>query len=147
DPGLPTEEELISCPFCEGREDKTPPETFALRPEGGEKNGPGWTVRVVPNLFPVFAVHEVVISTPRHVRSFADLNTAEIGGVATAWRERARALRGSGYVHALLNEGREAGASLMHTHTQLAVVPEVPPAVALEEAPGDCTICAHLGSE
>src|SRR2546430_14212746 len=30
---LPTEDELLSCPFDEGREDRTPPETFALRSE------------------------------------------------------------------------------------------------------------------
>ena len=117
----PTEEELASCPFCEGREDRTPPETFAIRPDGGAPDTPGWTVRVVPNLYPVFEHHEVVISTPRHVRSVAELNEDEVEGVAVAWRERARAAREAGfrYVHALLNEGREAGASLPHSHTQL----------------------------
>jgi UDPglucose--hexose-1-phosphate uridylyltransferase len=146
DPSLPTEEELLSCPFCEGREDKTPPETFALRPGGGAPDSPGWTVRVVPNLYPAFAAHEVVVATPRHVRSFADLTADEIDGVATAWRERARALRGRGYFHALLNEGREAGASLMHTHTQLAVIPNVPPAVEVERD-GECGVCAHVRAE
>ena len=146
DPGLPTEDELLSCPFCEGREEKTPPETFALRPRGGAPDTPGWTVRVVPNLYPAFAVHEVVISTPRHVRSFGELTAAEIDGVTTAWRERAGAFRGSGYLHALLNEGRDAGASLMHTHTQLALVPDVPPTVAAEND-GECRVCAHVESE
>jgi UDPglucose--hexose-1-phosphate uridylyltransferase len=147
DPGLPTEDELLSCPFCEGREDRTPPETFALRPKGGETDSPGWTVRVVPNLYPAFDVHEVVVSTPRHVRSFAELTSEEIDGVATAWRERARALGGRGYLHALLNEGREAGASLTHTHTQLALMPHVPPAVALEDDARDCAVCAHVAAE
>lgn len=40
------------CPFCEGREEKTPPEVFAARPGGGEPDTPGWTSRVVPNLYP-----------------------------------------------------------------------------------------------
>lgn len=39
-------------PFREGNEDLTPPEVFALRPNGGAANGPGWRVRVVPNLYP-----------------------------------------------------------------------------------------------
>jgi UDPglucose--hexose-1-phosphate uridylyltransferase len=39
-------------PFAEGHEDRTPPELYAVRPGGGEANGPGWTVRVVPNLYP-----------------------------------------------------------------------------------------------
>lgn len=146
DPELPTEEELLSCPFCEGREEKTPPETFAMRPGGGPADTPGWTVRVVPNLYPAFDVHEVVVATPRHVRSFAELTPDEVAGVATAWRERAHALQGRGYLHALLNEGRDAGASLMHTHTQLALIPDVPPTVALER--GDpCAVCAHVASE
>ena len=40
------------CPFCEGREERTPPEVSATRPGGGEPNTPGWTTRVVPNLYP-----------------------------------------------------------------------------------------------
>src|SRR5262249_25061252 len=39
-------------PFAEGHEDRTPPELYAVRPTGGPANSPGWTVRVVPNLFP-----------------------------------------------------------------------------------------------
>ena len=30
------------CPFCEGREDRTPPEVWADRPDGGGPDGPGW---------------------------------------------------------------------------------------------------------
>ena len=44
-----------SDPFLEGHEDRTPPEVFALRPNGGSADGPGWTVRVVPNLYPSLA--------------------------------------------------------------------------------------------
>src|SRR5215208_60052 len=42
-------------PFLEGHEDRTPPEVYARRPDGGEPNTPGWTVRVVPNLYPALA--------------------------------------------------------------------------------------------
>ena len=41
-----------NCPFCEDREDRTPPEVYATRPEGGAADSPGWTTRVVPNLYP-----------------------------------------------------------------------------------------------
>ncbi len=41
-----------TCPFCEGREDRTPPEVWAERPEGGEPDSPGWIARSVPNLYP-----------------------------------------------------------------------------------------------
>jgi UDPglucose--hexose-1-phosphate uridylyltransferase len=43
------------CPFCEGREERTPPEVYATRPEGGGADTPGWTTRVVPNLYPALA--------------------------------------------------------------------------------------------
>ena len=43
------------CPFCEGSEGRTPPEVYAVRPGGGETDGPGWTQRVVPNLYPALA--------------------------------------------------------------------------------------------
>jgi UDPglucose--hexose-1-phosphate uridylyltransferase len=44
-----------NCPFCEGREDRTPPEVYATRPAGGPADSPGWTTRVVPNLYPALA--------------------------------------------------------------------------------------------
>jgi len=43
------------CPFCEGREGRTPPEVYATRPGGGDPDSPGWTTRVVPNLYPALA--------------------------------------------------------------------------------------------
>ena len=39
-------------PFALGHEDQTPPEVYAVRPDGGGADTPGWTVRVVPNLYP-----------------------------------------------------------------------------------------------
>jgi UDPglucose--hexose-1-phosphate uridylyltransferase len=49
-----------NCPFCEGREDRTPPETWADRPGGRDPDSPGWRVRAVPNLYPALAqTHEV----------------------------------------------------------------------------------------
>ena len=71
------------CPFCEGHEDKTPPEILAYR-NGTPGNTGGWDVRVVPNKFPALRVegtldregeglfdrmngigaHEVIIETP-----------------------------------------------------------------------------------
>jgi UDPglucose--hexose-1-phosphate uridylyltransferase len=126
------EAELDSCPFCEGREDRTPPETFRV---GSDAR---WIVRVVPNLYPAFERQEVVVHTPRHVRTFAELTDEELDATATAWRERTAVARAEGYayVHALVNEGREAGASLPHSHSQLVWLRDVPPAVASENAGG-----------
>jgi UDPglucose--hexose-1-phosphate uridylyltransferase len=128
-----TPEELESCPFCEGREDRTPPEVFALPAEGRAPDSPGWLVRVVPNLYPAFERQEVVIHSPRHVRTFAELTDDEIELVAAVWGARTSD-EGPGYVHALINEGRAAGASLPHSHSQLVWLPEPPPAVEAERA-------------
>jgi len=121
----PTPEELADCPFCAGREDRTPPETLRL-PEDGP-----WTVRVVPNLYPALERQEVVVHSPRHVRSFAELREDELELTAEAWRRRRDAVP-QGYLHALVNEGSEAGSSLPHSHSQLVWFREPPPAVAEE---------------
>ena len=39
------------CPFCEGREDRTPPEVFAVAPAGRQPDTPGWLVRVLNKIF------------------------------------------------------------------------------------------------
>jgi UDPglucose--hexose-1-phosphate uridylyltransferase len=97
----------------------TPPQTLVL-PEDGD-----WRVRVVPNLYPALDRQEVVVHSRRHVRSIAALEPEELELVAEAWRRRRDAEPG-GYLHALINEGREAGSSLPHSHSQLAWLPEPP---------------------
>jgi UDPglucose--hexose-1-phosphate uridylyltransferase len=129
----PTPKELEQCPFCEGREDRTPPETLALGRHDGEADASGWRVRVVPNLYPAFDRQEVVIHSPRHVRSIAELEGDAFEDVAEAWRRRATAAREAGLVQfALLNEGRPAGASLPHSHSQLIWLPGPAPLAAAE---------------
>jgi UDPglucose--hexose-1-phosphate uridylyltransferase len=118
-----TPEELEECPFCAGREDRTPPETLRI--------GDPWRVRVVPNLYPAFQRQEVVVHAPEHVRTIAELGDDQLALVAAAWQERERAT--PGYLHALINEGRIAGGSLAHSHSQLVWLADVPPAVAREE--------------
>jgi UDPglucose--hexose-1-phosphate uridylyltransferase len=90
---------------------------------------------VVPNLYPAFERQEVVIHAPRHVRTFAELTDDEVALVAEAWNARI-STAGAAYVHALVNEGRAAGASLPHSHSQLVWLPGPPPAVEAERAEG-----------
>ena len=94
----------------------TPPQTLVL-PERGE-----WKVRVVPNLYPALERQEVVVHSPRHVRSLVELGEEEIDLVADAWRRRVAAE--PGHVFAFVNEGREAGASRPHSHSQLVWLPQ-----------------------
>jgi UDPglucose--hexose-1-phosphate uridylyltransferase len=138
-----TAEELETCPFCEGREDRTPPETLALPPRR-PADSPGWRVRAVPNLYPAFERQEVVVHSPHHVRTFAELDDEQIDLVAHAWRLRAQS--GDGYLHALINEGKLGGASLAHSHSQLVWIPVDPPALRAERGE-PCRLCALLASE
>lgn len=140
------EERRERCPFCAGREDRTPAEVDVFRPDGGGADGPGWRVRVVPNKYPVFprepeqpgaafGVHEVVIETPDHDRGLADLSDAEAADVFRMWARRIRAARDDerlAYACLFKNHGPEAGASLEHSHSQLMAMPYVPDRVAAE---------------
>ncbi len=78
----------------------------------------------MPNLYPALERQEVVVHTPRHALTLAELTDDELMLVAEAWRLRAEAV--PGYVHALVNEGREAGSSLPHSHSQLVWLPVEP---------------------
>lgn len=103
----------------------TPPETLRLG------DGPtGWNVRVVPNLYPALERQEVVIHGPDHVRSVGELSDGTLDLVAEAWQRRARDV--GGRCIPILNEGYEAGASLPHSHSQLAWLPAPPPAAVAE---------------
>jgi UDPglucose--hexose-1-phosphate uridylyltransferase len=88
------------------------------------------------------------VHAPAHVESFADLPGEQLPLVASAWRARAEAAREAGfaYMHTLVNEGREAGASRAHSHSQLVWLREAPPAVTAErqEAVGELLVCSDL---
>ncbi len=137
------------CPFCPGQEDKTPPEVYAYRQNGGGPNSTGWKVRVVPNKFPALQIegaldrrgeglydkmngvgaHEVVIEGPLHDLDLADLPADHLVEVLKAYRERMVDLhrdRRFRYVLIFKNHGAGAGATLEHTHTQLIATPIIP---------------------
>lgn len=141
-------------PFLPGHEDRTPPEVHAVRPGGGAPDTPGWTVRVVPNLYPALdpaaitpgadaspdlftaqpaaGAHEVIVNAPEPVTSLADLSTEQVVLAVDTWRERMRAHADASCRHLIVNERPEAGASLAHTHAQLYALDFVPAAVARE---------------
>lgn len=128
---------MDSCPFDGGREDRTPPETLAI--------GEPWRVRVVPNLYPAFERQEVVVHAPEHIRSFAELDDEQAGLVAEAWRRR-REAEPAGYLHAIVNEGKAAGGSLAHSHSQLVWLAGPPPAVTAEHGePEDAHVVLARG--
>jgi UDPglucose--hexose-1-phosphate uridylyltransferase len=151
---LPTTSSGRFCPFCPGNERKTPAEVLAYR-DGSGPNQPGWSLRVIPNKFPVLGIegdllregegifdkmqgigaHEVVIETPEHALSITDLSEKAIEQVLWAFRERIADLKNDRrlrYVLLFKNQGEAAGATLEHTHSQLIALPVVPKRVQEE---------------
>jgi len=130
----------------------TPPEVDAVRPGGAAADGPGWTLRVVPNKFPVFpGGHEVVIHSPDHDAELHALSDEAVVATLAAAQRRLRAYAAAGAAAGLVavNQGVGAGASLDHPHAQLFALPMVPAALAAEidgfaafEAKGrHCLLC------
>jgi UDPglucose--hexose-1-phosphate uridylyltransferase len=147
-----------ACPFCEGNEQRTPPEVAALRPAGLPHDGPGWSVRAIPNRFPTVSeetgavvdgspyarthrhpgrgVHEVVIASPRHAPGMPHYGADQLRPLFGLLQERVRALEdrpGMSGVLLFENSGPESGGTLWHPHVQI-VATELPfPRVAEEE--------------
>jgi len=110
------------CPFCTGNEAITPPEVFRIGE--GVKDGLGWQVRVVPNLFPITDIHEVIIHSPDDTHDLEELPLDQVVRVMEAYRQRYRTHQETGQVMIFCNHGLHAGASLGHPHSQLVVVPK-----------------------
>jgi len=111
-----------------------------------------WVVRVVPNAYPAFTPpdnnitpckteciaeeaaghHEVVIESPIHDEHPGVVRPKQLLHVLNACLDRLTTLSSKPYVkHVAIfkNHGREAGASLSHTHTQLIAMPFIPPII------------------
>ena len=148
-------EEVGFCPFCEGNEERTPLEVFAIRSPESKANEPGWEIRVVPNKFPALGIeggldrrgvgifdtmngigaHEVIIETPNHGLNLGDMPQGHIEQVIAAYRQRLCDLKQDPrfrYVLIFKNHGEVAGASLSHPHTQIIATPVTPRTVAEE---------------
>lgn len=147
--------DISKCPFEYGNEDKTPEEVFAIREDGSSPNKPGWKVRVFPNKYPAlrienpnirdtdgffdkiggFGAHEVIVETPDHFKHTQDFSLEEYFNMFVAFRERMRALyldQRIKYVHIFKNHGKEAGKSLVHSHSQLIALPIIPTKVDVQ---------------
>jgi UDPglucose--hexose-1-phosphate uridylyltransferase len=158
------------CPFCPGNEEATPPALETIG-EGGN-----WRVRVVPNLYPAFhgdegfavhhegpvhvmaegtGIHEVFVYTPDHLSSLDQLDDSGAAEFMLALKRRFidhAATSHIRYTQAIVNHGREAGASLAHPHGQLLGLPFVPGEVLDEERAfarfaGGCLLCTTVEAE
>jgi len=143
------------CPFCEGNEQQTPREIFAIR-DGTPPDRPGWKIRVVPNINPILRIegelqkfgigvydmvtgigaNEVIIETPQHIRNISELSQEQIALVLQTYRARIEDLHKDKRIRYILifkNYGRLAGAStIAHTHSDLIALPATPIRVKLK---------------
>ena len=144
----PEVQDLSNCPFCPGNESMTPSEVYRV-----DANDGTWRIRVVPNRFPILqkyddlarvsfeglfarmnglGAHEVVIETPDHNRDLPDLSEDQVKHVVDAYVSRLLTLMENPdhqYVLLFKNHGDQAGASLLHPHSQIIATPIVPQAV------------------
>ena len=154
------------CPLCPGNEEETPPPELVLKGSDG-----GWSVRVVPNRYPVVApgtasrdrsratgAHEVLVETPRHDLDLPDRGVDSVALMLEALQQRLRALeqrRGTRHVIAFKNRGREAGTSLDHPHSQIMALDFLPPlarrrvvlARRFFQQTGRCYLCTMIEDE
>lgn len=166
------------CPFCCGNEALTPPEVFALRPAETKPGTKGWKVRIVPNKYPAFTkkcsletspkqmfictaargFHEVIISSPDHKKSLAELPTDQVELVVDAYVKRYQQIKKDKsvkYILIIVNHGKSAGASLAHPHSQLFAVPVMPSRIEEElvktknylKTKGSCVFCCMTKAE
>jgi UDPglucose--hexose-1-phosphate uridylyltransferase len=133
-------------PFLPGHEEQTPPELYT--------DGSPWRVRAFDNLYPALVpdpptpdndaypdlfcaqpaagAHEVIVNAPEPVSTLAELGAEQVALAVDTWRTRMRAHGDAACRHLIVNERKEAGASLPHTHAQLYALDFVPAAVARE---------------
>lgn len=111
----------LKCPFCEGNEKMTPPEVSRIG--HGNPDEAGWEVRTVPNLYPITDIHEVVIHSPDHIKDIEDLSDEQNVKIFTIFKERYNLYRKQGQVLIFTNHGKSTGASQIHPHSQIVVVP------------------------
>ena len=168
---LPVEDDpLRPCPFCPGHDTSLEPVVERTDADGR------WSVRVVPNKYPAFSgsdpmvvthlgpvftqapasgVHDVIVLSPDHNVSWADISPDHCAVIMSAIRERMlehSSQPGLRYSQAVVNSGREAGASIEHPHGQLLSMPFIPGEAANELAgfarfQGNCLLCAVVEAE
>ena len=167
----PTESVDAGCPFCEGNEEKTPPELAVFAPPGRTPNARGWYVRTISNRFPTVAAepippdgrsedasldrrpavghHEVVIESPTHAPTLAFLPPEQVVRVVRMCRDRVRYLSSLPHVGSVTlfeNTGPESGGSLWHPHAQIVTVPDLSPSLR-EEVEGAARYRTRWGGE
>ena len=112
------------CPFCPGNEGDTPPEIFRLGTSAR------WLARVFSNKYPPAPGAEVIVEAPEHEARYGELG--HVADLVRLYVRRYRLHQSAAYVALFKNEGRAAGSSITHVHSQLVPVQFVPARIARE---------------
>ena len=157
------------CPLCPTRDDRFPTEvpagdfeivTFENRFPSLQRHPP--EPAVVDSLLyrtrPAAGVCEVVLFTPDHEATLADLGVTHLDQLIQVWTDRYQEL-GSldyvDYVYIFENKGEVIGVTLRHPHGQIYAFPYIPPLVRREldacakhtARTGQCLLCDVLSEE
>ncbi len=130
------------CFFCPGNESLTPPQIDHVPFENIKEKSKNplesyWAVRCFENKFPAvrqiwknaYGYHEIIVETPRHDLTVSELNVLNWTEFLKTAGSRMKAhMKDKKIKYTILfkNEGRDAGASLEHTHSQIVSLPFVP---------------------
>ncbi len=163
------------CPFCQGNEEMTPPADAVYTKQGVLSDGPerisGWMLRVFPNVFaavvpcpapattewmalPGQGFHEVIVDSPLHRENPADFPQEHMEKLIQVYRDRYVHYSRNAhvkYVSIFKNWGKDAGASLSHSHSQLITLPILPPLIKREldaiSRASHCPFCNIVAQE
>jgi UDPglucose--hexose-1-phosphate uridylyltransferase len=112
--------EVSICPFCPGQE-KGEPSVFRI---GGTNDDSNWITRVIENKYKFAPIHEVIIHSQDHHKNFDELPLGQVETIIQTFRQRYNTHKSKGTVFILHNHGNGSGESLVHPHSQLAVIPQ-----------------------
>jgi len=82
-----------------------------------------------------FGLHEVVINSPEHITNIAFLKNQELLLIIDVYTRRLRDISKDKRIESviiMLNQGKKAGASLEHTHSQIFALPFISPILEKE---------------
>ena len=137
------------CFFCPWNTHLTPKEIGRLEYKGT------WKMRWFPNKFPAvekkgnpkikskkfysegcsYGIHEIIVETQHHKSQLADLPVGQIRELLEVFKLRIRELsklKGIKYVDVFKNHGKDAGTSLVHSHSQVMALNNIPALVREE---------------
>lgn len=120
-----------TCVFCPKKVNRIK-DLFTI----GPKNN--WRVKVILNKFPAvsldnrkaYGTQEVVIETPNHIKELDELSISHIADLLKAYAARTREISKDKKIEYILifkNQGGKAGASIIHSHSQIFATRFLPP--------------------